>query len=73
MKFDWRVDVSGEMIKLYMGNNVVTFHFEAGFKISQWLRLASKQAKHWAGDTGKSIHATGRLTDAEKMYKTGLI
>ena len=71
-KFDWRVVVNGELIHLWMGNNGVGFHFESGFKISAWLRLASKQAKHWAGDTGKSMYVTGWLTDAEQIYKTGL-
>ena len=72
-KFDWRVDVNGEMVKLYMGNNRVTFHFESGFKISQWLRLGSKQAIRWAGDTCKSRHCSGRLTDAEQNYNTGKV
>ena len=70
-KFNWRVAADGELIHLWMGNNRVGFHFESGFKISAWLRLASKQAKHWAGDTGKSWCLTGCLTDAETAYKLG--
>jgi hypothetical protein len=71
-KFDWRVDVNGEMISLWLGNDTVRFHFETGFKIAQWLRLGAAQSKRWAGDTSKSIHASGRLTDGETNYKLGL-
>ncbi len=71
-KFKWHLDVNGEMLYLWMGNNRVGFHFETGFKIAQWLRLGSKQAKHWAGDTGRVMHLTGRLTDAEDNYKRNL-
>jgi hypothetical protein len=70
--FGWRVDISGEMIHLWFGNVRVGFHFESGFKISQWLRLGAAQAKRFAGDTSRSIHASGRLTDGETNYKLGL-
>ena len=71
-KFNWRVDINGELIYLWFGNVRVGFHFESGFKISQWLRLGAAQAKRFAGDTSKSIHASGRLTDGETNYKLGL-
>lgn len=71
-KFDWKVIFEGEMVHLHLGDNKVGFHFETGFKISQWLRLAGKQAKHWAGDSGSHMHLTGHLTDAEHNYKLGL-
>jgi hypothetical protein len=71
-KFDWRVDVRGEMIHLWLGDVRVGFHFESGFKLSQWLRLGSAQAKRWAGDTSKSLTASGRLTNREENYKLGL-
>jgi hypothetical protein len=71
-KFNWRVDVNGELIHLWLGNVRVGFHFESGFKLSQWLRLGAAQAKRFAGDTSKQLHASGRLTDGELNYKLGL-
>jgi hypothetical protein len=71
-QFAWRVDVHGEMIHLWLGNVRVGFPFDTGFKIAQWLRIAAAQSKAWAGDTSKSIHASGRLTDGEINYKLGL-
>ena len=71
-KFDWRVDIRGEMIHLWLGNVRAGFDFETGFKIAQWLRLGGAQAKRWAGDTSKSMTASGRLTDREENYKLGL-
>ena len=70
--FKWRVDVYGEMIHLWLGDVRVGFHFESGFKLSQWLRLGAAQAKKWAGDTSKSLTASGRLTNREENYKLGL-
>jgi hypothetical protein len=71
-KFTWRVDVSGEMIHVWLGNVRLGFHFESGFKLSQWIRLGAAQAKRFAGDTSKTLHASGRLTDGETNYKLGL-
>jgi hypothetical protein len=71
-KFLWRVDLHGEMIHLWLGHVRLGFHFESGFKLSQWLRLGAAQAKRVAGDTSKSIHASGRLTDGETNYRLGL-
>lgn len=69
--FEWGVSYCGEMVYMEIGNNEVGFHFSDGLKISQWLRFGGKQAKNWAGDTSRSMHATGILTDAEDNYKRG--
>jgi hypothetical protein len=71
-KFDWRVDIHGELLHLWLGDTRVGFHFESGFKLSQWIRLGAAQAKRNAGDTSKSLHASARLTDGELNYKLGL-
>ena len=71
-QFIWRIDVDGEMAYLHMADNRIGFHFETGFKIAQWLRVAGTQAKKWAGDSGTFMHMTGHLTDAENNYKLGL-
>lgn len=70
-KFDWSIRVQGEMVYLKTGNNEVGFHFEIALKLATWLRQAGKAAKLWAGDSGRSMHAAGNLTDAEQNYKRG--
>lgn len=70
-RYEWRIETEGEMTYVWFGNTSVGFHFESALKISHWLRLAAAQAKRWAGDTGKSIHTVGTLSDAEQNYKHG--
>lgn len=70
-RYEWRIDTEGEMIYIWFGNTSVGFHFESALKISHWLRLAARQSKNWAGDTGKAIHTVGTLSNAEENYKRG--
>lgn len=71
-QFQWRVESTGEMVAIWFNEVKLEFHFSAGLQISQWVRLAAKQAKNWAGDSGTKMHMTGILTDAEDNYKRGL-
>jgi len=70
-RYDWRVDVDGEMVYLIMGHHKIGFHFEAALKTAEWLRWAGKRCKRWAGDSGRSMVSLGNLTDAEENYKRG--
>jgi hypothetical protein len=70
-QFKWRVDVDGEMVYLILADHQIGMHFETALKIAEWLRLAGRKAKRWAGDTGRIMTATGNLTDAENNYKRG--
>lgn len=70
-KIEWGITYNQEIVYLQLGNNILQFHFSDGLKISQWLRSGAAQAKRWAGETGKSMHTNGMLTDAEENYKRG--
>lgn len=73
-KYDWRIDIvpHSEVLQLYLDNMPVEFHFEAGLKLSEWLRDAGRRAKRWAGDETTHKHGMATLTDAEHNYKYGL-
>lgn len=73
-KYDWRVDHSqvGEVLELWLDDCLLEFHFEAGLKLSEWLRDAAKRCKRWAGDSSSMKIACGILSDAEWNYKHGL-
>ncbi len=70
-RFEWSCEYQGEMVYVWFGDVEIGFHFSDGLKIAQWIRLGGTQAKRWAGDTSKAIHAAGILTNAEDNYKYG--
>ena len=43
----------GEMVVLTIGNSELRFHYTAAFQMSQWIRVAGKEAKANAGDTAR--------------------
>ena len=70
-RFDWRIDVNGEQISLVLGDQCLTVDCESALTLSRFLTAGGKQAKHYAGDTSRSLSAAGILTDAEENYKIG--
>lgn len=70
-RFDWRIDSNGELISLLLGDHCLTVDCESALTLARFLRAGGKQAKHYAGDTGRSMSAAGILTDAEENYKIG--
>lgn len=72
-KYDWRLDLPpGEVLQLWMDGCLLEFHFEAGLRLSEWLRASGKSAKRWAGDNSAVKTSCGILSDAEYNYKYGL-
>jgi hypothetical protein len=69
---DWRAGWEGENVKIQFGDQLLKCHFTAALKISEWLREAGRQSKAWAGDSSRSIHAAGVLSDAENNYRLGV-
>ncbi len=60
----WRVDVSGELVILYLDELVAKFHCTDALILQAWLDVAARKAKAWAGDDSTAFIVTGRLTAA---------
>lgn len=70
-RYSWRIDVDSEIVHLFLNEQKISIHFESALKLAEWLRMAGKSAKRWAGDDGRSMVAAGNLVDAEFNYKHG--
>lgn len=70
--YNWAVGYEGENIKIKFGNIIFKFHFVVALKMSEWIRIAGREAKSWAGDGSKSMIAFGILSDAEENYRLGV-
>ena len=54
----------GDQVVLRLGNSEIKMPYADSFKLSQMLRVAGKQAKLNAGDTGRHWSVLGVLDDA---------
>jgi len=70
--FTYKIGWDGEDVVMLLGNNRVELHFTTALKINTWLRTAGAEAKAWAGDSGKSMVASGILSNAEENYRLGI-
>ena len=62
----FQVHSEGDQVVLTIGNVGIKMPYNAGFKLSAWLRAWSKEAKRFAGDTAPMFTATGILTVLNK-------
>lgn len=60
------VDTEGELVVIKLGNVTLKLGYEDGLKLSQWIRVRSKQAKARAGDVSRHWSAIGILSDANQ-------
>jgi len=72
VKFNWEVRVDKERVYLDTGNNSLELHFTTALKIAEWMRACGKNAKKWAGDSGRMLHGAGWLSDAEENHKLNI-
>jgi hypothetical protein len=70
--FTYKVGWDGENVVMLFGNNRIELHFTTALKVNTWLRVAGAEAKAWAGDSGRSMNASGILSDAEDNYRLGI-
>ena len=56
-------------VVLTIGNANIKMDYNDAFQLSQWMRLAARQAKTFAGDMSKTWNVAGNLTDAEQNIK----
>jgi len=61
----------GDKVVLTIGNAEIKMGYNNAFQLSQWIRLAARQAKTFAGDMSKTWNVAGNLTDAEQDIKDG--
>jgi len=61
---EWRVDVDGELVIVYLDDLVAKFHCTDALICQSWLDVAARRAKAWAGDDSTAFVVTARLTDA---------
>ncbi len=54
----------GEMVVLSIGNSEIKFHYTDALQLSQWIRVAGKQAKANAGDISRHWSVVAQLDDA---------
>jgi hypothetical protein len=47
------VHSEADLVCLTIGNSTIKMGYETAFKLSQWLRVRAKEAKKFAGDTGR--------------------
>ncbi len=62
---------NGTGVYLEIGGHRLDMEYPDAIKLSQLLRMHGKQAKKWAGDSGKHYLTEAVLTDAELNYKRG--
>ena len=51
----------GELVVMKVGNSELRLHYEDALKVSQQMRVTSKEAKRRAGDTGRHWSVLGTL------------
>lgn len=66
---DWRVDVEGPLVVVYLDDFVAKFHCTDALQIQAALMVAGKQAKAWAGDDSTAMIITARLHNATPESK----
>lgn len=68
---EWTVGWDGAVVKITFDQTTVGLHYSDALECYNWLRVAYRDAKAWAGDTGKIMRTTAYLNDAEQNYKHG--
>lgn len=68
----WAVQIEGSLVLFVIGNVTIKMEADTALTVGAWMRVRAREAKRWAGDTGKTIRARGVLTDAAANYRAGL-
>ena len=65
----WEVAFEDSLVVLTFDDQFYKMHYSDAAVVQVWLRRAAKQAKNWAGDSGRIWSTYARLTDAEENDK----
>lgn len=65
----WRVGYENQLVMLQFDDLIVKMHYVDAVLVHAWLGRAAKQAKRWAGDSGRQFRVFAKLTDAEDNDK----
>lgn len=65
----WDVGYTDQLVVLTFDDLIAKFHYTDAFRLQAHLRRAAKQAKHWAGDSGRHWNIYANLTTAEDNDK----
>lgn len=60
------VRAEGDQICVTLGNSEIRMGYEDGIKLSNWIRIASKEAKRNAGDTSRHWSVIAQADDAQR-------
>jgi hypothetical protein len=67
----WDVWNEGELVAVRLKTVIARWEAPAALTIAGWIRVAGRQAKHWAGDTSRTRRFAGILTDANENARLG--
>ncbi len=62
----WDVWTEGQLVCVRLKEVIARWEAPAALTIAGWIRVAGRQAKHWAGDTSRTRRFAGILTDANE-------
>lgn len=65
----WKVAYENQLVVLYFDDQIFRLHYADAVVLHAWLGRAAKEAKRWAGDSGRQWRVFARLTDAEENDK----
>ncbi len=65
----WKVGFESNLVTITFDHETIKMHYSDAFTLYGMIRVASKNAKRWAGDTGKQWTTRACLTDAEENDK----
>lgn len=67
----WAVALDGALVRFNIGNVSIAMEANTALTLGNWMRVRAREAKRWAGDTGRVIRMSGVLTDAAANYRSG--
>jgi len=66
---NWSVGFERNLVVFKFDDTTVKLHYSNAFEFYGWVRLASRNAKRWAGDSGRQWTTRANLQDAEANDK----
>jgi len=63
---DVKAYAEGETTVIQIGNSTLRMHYTDALKLQQWIRMAAKEAKTNAGDTGRHWSTIAVMDDANR-------
>jgi hypothetical protein len=60
-----KVDDNPELVAIQIGNTTLRIGYEDALKLSQWIRVRAKEAKHICGDRSRHWSVVANLTNLE--------